>query len=337
MRPQPARRESSRPMPKPWSSSARARIYRRPPSSNVLGRASPQPPSNRSLIDGGHPSLKSRPRPCRSGRSPVTPSRDPGAAKRGPHRPTSAPPSSPTIAVAAAVVCSPGDDAGPDDPLDEPQIERGARSSPVVPPAAPYAPCCPRPPRRATRVDGPASTAGRRRGPPEPQGDCRRRPDQFLVRPPPAMPTASRAVGQEAAVLAHRAEPERGDAAPRCGEGRQASRHPDHLLRRRPAGLRGGPNKGRRVTSHRRRYDGQPSTVAEHMPSAHRAHAEWTPSRLIRWAEKVGPATGQLVARILQSRPHPEQGYRAVLGIMRLGRQHGNPRTRQSRRRREAP
>ena len=84
--------------------------------------------------------------------------------------------------------------------------------------------------------------------------------------------------------------------------------------------------KGRRVTSHRRRYDGQPSTRAEHMPSAHRAHAEWTPSRLIRWAEKVGPATGQLVARILQSRPHPEQGYRAVLGIMRLGRQYGNAR-----------
>ena len=84
--------------------------------------------------------------------------------------------------------------------------------------------------------------------------------------------------------------------------------------------------KGRRVTSHRRRYDGQPSTLAEHMPSAHRAHAEWTPSRLIRWAEKVGPATAQLVTRILRSRPHPEQGYRAVLGIMRLGRQHGNAR-----------
>ena len=84
--------------------------------------------------------------------------------------------------------------------------------------------------------------------------------------------------------------------------------------------------KGRRVTSHPRRYDGQPSTVAEHMPSAHRAHAEWTPSRLIRWAEKAGPATGQLVERILRSRPHPEQGYRAVLGIMRLGRQHGNDR-----------
>ena len=85
-------------------------------------------------------------------------------------------------------------------------------------------------------------------------------------------------------------------------------------------------HRDKRVASHRRRYDRQRSTVAEHMPSAHRAHAEWTPSRLIRWAEKVGPATGQLVARILESRPHPEQGYRPCLGIMRLGRRYGNTR-----------
>ena len=31
--------------------------------------------------------------------------------------------------------------------------------------------------------------------------------------------------------------------------------------------------RGKRLTSHRRRYDGQPSTHREHMPSAHRAHA----------------------------------------------------------------
>ncbi|MGH7417779.1 MAG: IS21 family transposase, partial [Candidatus Rokuibacteriota bacterium] len=81
--------------------------------------------------------------------------------------------------------------------------------------------------------------------------------------------------------------------------------------------------KGRRLVSHVRRYDGRPSTLAEHMPSSHRAHAEWTPSRLIRWAEKTGPATGRLVAGILESRPHPEQGYRACLGLMRLGRHYG--------------
>ena len=84
--------------------------------------------------------------------------------------------------------------------------------------------------------------------------------------------------------------------------------------------------KGRRITSHRRRSDGQPSTKPEHMPRAHRAHAEWTPSRLIRWAERTGPATGQLVAELLRRRPHPEQGYRACLGIMRLGRQYGDAR-----------
>ncbi len=81
--------------------------------------------------------------------------------------------------------------------------------------------------------------------------------------------------------------------------------------------------KGRRLDSHARRYDHQPSTKPEHMPSSHRAHAEWTPSRLIHWAEKTGPATGRLVAGILESRPHPEQGYRACLGLMRLGRRYG--------------
>jgi transposase len=65
------------------------------------------------------------------------------------------------------------------------------------------------------------------------------------------------------------------------------------------------------------------ATQVAHRPRAHRAHAEWTPSRLIAWAEQTGPATGRLVAGILERRPHPEQGYRACLGLMRLGRAHG--------------
>jgi len=85
-------------------------------------------------------------------------------------------------------------------------------------------------------------------------------------------------------------------------------------------------HNGQRLVSYRRRYDRQPTTLAEHMPSSHRAHAEWTPSRLIHWAEKTGPATGRFVAGILKTRPHPEQGYRACLGIMRLGRQYGDAR-----------
>lgn len=83
----------------------------------------------------------------------------------------------------------------------------------------------------------------------------------------------------------------------------------------------------RRVTSHRRLYGrGRVSTKPEHMPPSHRAHAQWTPSRLINWAHKAGPATGGVVREILQRRRHPEQGYRACLGIMRLGKRYGDER-----------
>lgn len=82
-------------------------------------------------------------------------------------------------------------------------------------------------------------------------------------------------------------------------------------------------HNSRRVASHRRLGGhGLYSTDPEHMPRAHRAHAEWSPSRLINWAKTIGPATGAVVAGILHSRPHPEQGYRACLGIMRLGRKY---------------
>jgi transposase len=85
--------------------------------------------------------------------------------------------------------------------------------------------------------------------------------------------------------------------------------------------------KDKRVASHRRLAGrGQVSTQTAHMPSSHRAHAEWTPSRLVRWAEKTGLATGRMVAEILSRHRHPEQGYRACLGILRLGKRYGSER-----------
>jgi transposase len=82
--------------------------------------------------------------------------------------------------------------------------------------------------------------------------------------------------------------------------------------------------KGRRIASHRRRWGrGQFSTDPAHMPAAHRAHAEWTPSRLIAWAGTTGPATAELVTAVLAAKPHPEQGYRACLGLMRLSKSYG--------------
>jgi transposase len=62
------------------------------------------------------------------------------------------------------------------------------------------------------------------------------------------------------------------------------------------------------------------------MPESHRRHAQWTPSRITDWAGKTGPATSALVAAILATRPHPEQGYRAALGIIRLAGRYGEHR-----------
>jgi len=79
--------------------------------------------------------------------------------------------------------------------------------------------------------------------------------------------------------------------------------------------------KNRRVASHRRSYiPGQSTTLAEHMPKSHQKYLEWTPSRIINWAGKNGPNTQKLVTRILDSRPHPEQGFRSCLGIMSLAK-----------------
>jgi transposase len=77
--------------------------------------------------------------------------------------------------------------------------------------------------------------------------------------------------------------------------------------------------KGNRVASHLRSYTpGKYTTLSEHMPKSHQKHLEWTPSRLIHWAGTIGPQTQKLLAFILENRPHPEQGYRSCLGVLRL-------------------
>lgn len=83
----------------------------------------------------------------------------------------------------------------------------------------------------------------------------------------------------------------------------------------------------RRVASHVREYGKRRYiTDAAHMPASHRAHLEWTPQRLISWARTVGPSVAAVTQRILETRPHPEHGYRACLGLMSLARRHGDDR-----------
>jgi transposase len=59
------------------------------------------------------------------------------------------------------------------------------------------------------------------------------------------------------------------------------------------------------------------------MPSANRRYAEWTIERIGIDAAAIGPSTAKLVALIRDSRPPPEQGYRACVGILRLARDYG--------------
>lgn len=78
---------------------------------------------------------------------------------------------------------------------------------------------------------------------------------------------------------------------------------------------------GKRVAAHvRSDQPGKFTTLEEHRPKSHQRYLEWTPSRLVEWARKTGPECAKVVEHILQSKPHPEQGFRSCLGIIRLGK-----------------
>lgn len=84
---------------------------------------------------------------------------------------------------------------------------------------------------------------------------------------------------------------------------------------------------GKRVAAHvRSRRQGGFTTEPGHRPKSHQEHLDWTPSRIIRWAEQTGAHTAELARRIMEDRPHPEQGFRACLGLMRLGNRYGRDR-----------
>jgi transposase len=85
--------------------------------------------------------------------------------------------------------------------------------------------------------------------------------------------------------------------------------------------------KGERIAAHLRSSGNhRHTTVQEHMPSSHRRFADWTMERIRREASSVGASTAMLCDLILEDRPHPEQGFRACLGIVRLVKSYGRER-----------
>jgi transposase len=83
-----------------------------------------------------------------------------------------------------------------------------------------------------------------------------------------------------------------------------------------------------RVASHARHYGpkGAATIADEHRPRAHREYGKWPPERVVAWAETVGPHVGELASAIMRRRTHPETGYRACLGVIRLGDRFGRER-----------
>jgi len=80
-------------------------------------------------------------------------------------------------------------------------------------------------------------------------------------------------------------------------------------------------HEGETVACHIRTLkSGQYVTDPVHMPHEHRFFREWSPERIRSWGEKIGPDTALLMDRIMQSKLHPEHGFRGCLGVIRLAR-----------------
>ena len=85
--------------------------------------------------------------------------------------------------------------------------------------------------------------------------------------------------------------------------------------------------KGKPVTSHARQYAaGGFTTKPEHMPKRHQKQQQWTPGRLLSWAQKLGPEVLRFTQQLLDSKEHEEQAYRACLGLLNLEREYGQKR-----------
>jgi transposase len=86
-------------------------------------------------------------------------------------------------------------------------------------------------------------------------------------------------------------------------------------------------HQGQRVASHARSHQrGGYTTVADHLPEAHRQYLDWTPERILAWAGTIGAHTLAFIERLLQARPHPQQAFNACFGVLRLGQAYGEAR-----------
>lgn len=78
---------------------------------------------------------------------------------------------------------------------------------------------------------------------------------------------------------------------------------------------------GERIAVHMRGSgNGRHTPVPEYMPSS---YLEWTPANIQEDAGRIGPMLSLLIERIIEDRPHPEQGDSSCLGIIGFGKRFG--------------
>lgn len=86
-------------------------------------------------------------------------------------------------------------------------------------------------------------------------------------------------------------------------------------------------HNGGRVATHERKFlTSGHTTLISHMPKAHQRYADQSSERLLEWAQRLGESTLAVFRHQLESRPHPEAGYRSCLEMQRLARGYGEER-----------
>jgi len=68
------------------------------------------------------------------------------------------------------------------------------------------------------------------------------------------------------------------------------------------------------------------TTHLSHLPESHRKHQQWTPERILTWAQSIGPNTLLITQDLFHRKSHPEQAYRACLGLLNLSRRYDSVR-----------
>ncbi len=89
----------------------------------------------------------------------------------------------------------------------------------------------------------------------------------------------------------------------------------------------------KQVAQHPRSFSPGHTTDPRHMAKAHLKRHDWSPQRFVRWAAEIGEHTAYVVEHQLTTRRHPEHGYRACLGLLRLAKRYSPERLEQACRR----